>query len=169
MTEPYVKIGKLLKCVGTSGALKVDVEDDFMQDVMDNDHVFVKLNGAYVPYFIESIKENQALILQFEDVEDPESAARFNGLDIFLRSKDIRSKAYYSKKQMSSYVGYDVYHLGNKIGKIDAVEVFPQQLMAKLTYNKKEIYLPLVEALILEVNPKKQTIHMDLPDGILEI
>jgi hypothetical protein len=53
MQSSYSKIGIVQKPVGRDGALKIDVQDDFFDDFIASDHLFIKMNGAFVPWFIE--------------------------------------------------------------------------------------------------------------------
>ena len=43
------------------------------------------------------------------------------------------------------------------------------QWLAKLTYEGKEVLVPLIEQMILDVNVRNKFIRMDLPEGLLEL
>lgn len=83
LSTQFVKIGTILKPVGTSGELKVEIGDEFIEDFVASPHIFVKINGAYVPYFIENIRENNYILFKMEEVDLPEAASRFTLKDIF--------------------------------------------------------------------------------------
>ncbi|MGE9616247.1 MAG: hypothetical protein ACQPRJ_01515 [Solitalea-like symbiont of Acarus siro] len=62
--------------------------------------------------------------------------------------------------------------IDNNIGVIGVVESilrYPQQNLASLSYNGKNILIPLVPDLIVKIDHNKKNIIMALPEGLLEI
>ena len=51
--------------------------------------------------------------------------------------------------------------------KITKVEQYPQQLMAIVIHEGKEILIPLAEAYIEKIDIEKEQIIMTLPEGML--
>ena len=44
----------------------------------------------------------------------------------------------------------------------------PQQLLAQVTYQEKEILIPLNEDFIIKIDNKKKSISLQLPDGLID-
>jgi 16S rRNA processing protein RimM len=66
-------------------------------------------------------------------------------------------------------VGYTIVNAGVEIGVISEIEEYPQQEMATINYNKKDILIPLNEQFIIKLDNKKKVIEMELPEGLLEL
>ncbi|MBK9735721.1 MAG: 16S rRNA processing protein RimM [Saprospiraceae bacterium] len=169
MSESYVKIGTLLKPMGTHGEIKADLAEEFLDDLLKMEHVFIKEDGSYIPYFMESIRETNHLLIKFEDVEGPEAALSFNQKDIFLKKNTVTSQVYANKLEKESLIGYSVFDTDVKIGIITNIEQFPQQIMASVDYRGKTVYIPLVDQLIKKIDDNNAVIHMELPAGILDM
>lgn len=165
----YIKIGQILKPLGTSGELKIDVQDDFFDDIADSDHIFVKVNGHNVPYFIENLRETNHLLLKLEDIDNPESASSFTLKDLYLREKDISSKKYAEQVTKEGWIGYTIFDKETLVGEVLDIEIFPSQIMASVKHDKKNILIPLVDDLIVNIDETKRKITMDLPEGLLNI
>jgi ribosomal 30S subunit maturation factor RimM len=52
---------------------------------------------------------------------------------------------------------------------IDVVREFPEQEMAVIFRNNKEILVPLHADLIVKVDHEKNTVTVSIPDGLLEL
>jgi 16S rRNA processing protein RimM len=169
MAKKYVKIGSLLKPVGTRGEIKTDIPDEFLEDFVNAAHVFILINGSYVPYFIESVRETNQILVKFEDMDDPEEASTVSQKDIFMEEKNITSSEFANQKDKEQLLDYTIISNRENIGTIIAVEIFPQQIMAVVQKDSKPFYLPLVDQFIMEINEEDKIIYMDLPDGILDI
>ena len=169
MAKKYVKIGSLLKPVGTRGEIKTDIPDEFLEDFVNAAHVFILINGSYVPYFIESVRETNQILVKFEDMDDPEEASTVSQKDIFMEEKNITSSEFANQKDKEQLLDYTIISNRENIGTIIAVEIFPQQIMAVVQKDSKPFYLPLVDQFIVEINEEDKIIYMDLPYGILDI
>ena len=165
----YIQIGQLLKPVGTGGEIKVEIDDDFWDELADLGHFFIKINGAFVPYFIEDFRESNHLLMKIENIDSPEDSSKLSLKTMFLRQKDL--KLDYSTKDVSkvTWIGYDVFHGKERVGTIEDIQIFPQQIMAILHVGDKTNMLPLVDEWIVHVSEESKQIIMDLPHGILDI
>ena len=56
-----------------------------------------------------------------------------------------------------------------RIGSIREIVEYPQQLIAVVEYEGKEIMIPLAEQLIIEIDEENQKLVMELPEGILDL
>ena len=173
MNETLVAIGATLQPHGLKGELKVFVEEESEDDLFQAEAVFLTIAGKKIPYFIENIRGGNALIVKFEDVDNLEAAQKIAKKTIEIRVGDRIPDALRVKPPVAEYKhleGYEVHdkYLG-KIGKISEVIEMPHQEMAIVFYNSKERLIPLNEQLIVAVDEKKQTLLLDLPEGILDI
>jgi 16S rRNA processing protein RimM len=55
------------------------------------------------------------------------------------------------------------------IGRTTGILEIPGNDLLRVEYREREILLPIQESIILEINPDKKLIRVDLPDGFLQI
>lgn len=166
----YVKIGNTKKSYGVKGDLRIFVESAYEPDLRAVDVVFLDINGRKVPYFIEQVYENAGLMVKFEEVDSKEAALKLSNKEIFLRKEDLRSDQKEVDLPLTQLVGFHLEDLSvGKIGPIVDVLEMPQQIMAVVEYEGKELLIPLNDQFIQAVFPEKELIQMDLPEGILDL
>jgi 16S rRNA processing protein RimM len=56
-----------------------------------------------------------------------------------------------------------------ELGIVDDMMQMPTQWIAQMNYKGKEVLMPLVEQTIESIDLKKKTLHLDLPEGLLEV
>ncbi len=170
-TSPqYIPIGQILKPTGTQGEIKIDIGEDFWEDIESKNHIFLKLRGSFVPFFIEYVRDtHQSLILKLEEVNAPEDALKFNLKEIYLRENEIISDAYFNKKTKQDLEDYMVYNNEQKVGTIIEIQEHPQQLIAIVNYENKNVMIPLVDEWILKIDDGQKSIHMLFPIELLDI
>ena len=167
--QSYVCIGRLLKPVGTGGELKTEIEDIYWDDFIETSHMFVKIMGNYVPYFIEDIRETNHLLVKIEDIDNPEQASSLGLHEIYLREKDLTSQVYMRQREKWDLEGFTLCDKGEPVGIIETIENHPGQIMAVILYKNQKKHIPLADQLILDIDPESRMLNMDLPQGILEI
>ncbi|MFZ4426702.1 MAG: ribosome maturation factor RimM [Saprospiraceae bacterium] len=169
----FVPIGKLGKSHGVSGALRIFVDERYLDDFLATDLLFVEIEGRKLPFFIEDILEANDLLVKFEEVDSPEAAHRYSGKAVFMREADLQplqAEAAPAGTQFERYIGYQICdrHIGC-IAAIDAVIELPQQFLASVSYKGKEVLLPMHPDLIERVDHQQRQIWMNLPEGILDV
>ncbi len=175
--KKYISIGFTKKCHGVKGDLKVQVEDQYFEDFAKANAIFIEVKGKHVPYFIEKIRSGNDLLLKLEEIDSKESAHQLTSKEIFLQPHQILRVEEREleipeeeKLEFEKYIGYSIIdkELGN-IGEIKEVIEFPQQEMAVIFQDEKEIFIPLHQDLLEKIEEKKQYIHMNLPEGLLDL
>jgi 16S rRNA processing protein RimM len=56
-----------------------------------------------------------------------------------------------------------------ELGEILEINEFPQQFIATLNYQSKEIMFPLNDDFIVEIDKKANVLRIDLPEGLLDV
>ncbi len=167
--ETFVEIGKTLKPHGVKGELKVSVEDAYWEDFNNTKAVFITTLGQKLPYFVKQIQDaNNATILKLEGIDTKEMALSLSSMPIFMRDADVSVEVTEEGLVYGFLEGYLIKDkmLGD-VGKIEEVIELPQQEMAVVIYENKEILIPLNEHLIIEIDEKLERVLMDLPEGLL--
>ena len=165
--ENFIQIGQIKKPFGLKGELKVDLEANYDSSFKKASVIFLKERGNHTPYFVEYVNKESGYLLKLEDVDNPEQAKKLSKQIVYLRASDVEIKTPVLDANLKGFEIHD--ETEGFIGEILAIEEYPQQLIALVTYKEKEILLPLTEALILGIDPEERVILMDLPDGILEL
>lgn len=168
MKEKYVSVGTFQKPIGLEGELKADIREEFQEEFVQCDHIFVLEQGSYVPWFIEDMRYSGFLIVKLEEVDTPEVASRFTLADIYIKSSTIVSPELTARIGKQNWVGYSLYDNDTKLGIIDEIVLYPGQELAGLVFNTKKILIPLADALITSVDHTSKTIHMSLPEGLYD-
>ena len=170
LMEEYVNIGKMGKTHGTNGELKCQVKDPYLDDFFDAEVVFLALQGNKVPFFIAASRGEGTLIVKFEEVDSREDALPLAGAELFLRAADLAAGPPDILPDFSFLEGFRIIdQQAGEVGIIEEVLEFPQQIMAVLQYQGRELLIPLNDAFIIEIDEPAQRILMALPDGLLEL
>lgn len=168
----FTEIGYTKKTYGVNGELKVHIEDRYLEDFLAAGVVFLEVGGGKAPFFLEQVRETNALVVKFEEVDTPEEATPLTGRALYLRQEDLLAEETGDEPASGffRYEGFTVIdrHAGT-VGVIEEVVEFPQQIMAIIPVKGREILIPLHDAFILAVRESARILEMDLPEGLLEL
>lgn len=163
-------IGYITKTRGLKGELQLYFEfADYTE--LDLDVLFIEVNKKLVPYFIESIKlhENSTAYLNLEDIDHVDKAQSLLKKKVYL-PKDKMPERDPDDFRYTDLVGYLVVdEQEGEIGEIVEVEEFPQQFMATVDFDGKELMFPLSDDLILGIDEEEQVIEVELPEGLIDV
>lgn len=168
----YTQIGFTKKTHGIAGELKVFIEEPYEDIFLEADRVFLEIRGAKQPFFIESIRGAGDLIVKFEDIKVREDAILLQSKPVFLPAAEIPDDLDASEPE-PEHAGLTGYLIEDKtagtIGHIREVIEVPQQEMAVVQYQGREILIPLNPLFIQKIDHKAKIVRMDLPEGLLEL
>ncbi len=170
----YVQIGFTQKPHGTGGELKVKIFDEYIEDFLTIETVFLEMKGQKVPWFVENIRGSQDIIVKFEDVEHREKAASIASKELYLRESDILAQQERTiPQEVTPYghlAGFSLWDAEKGLlGVIEEVQQLPGQEMAILEYESKAIMVPLIPAFILSIDAANQKVVVSLPEGLLDL
>ena len=165
-----IRIGKIVATHGLQGSL-------ILTHVVGNatwlkkSHVLMveMQKGSYIPYFIASLKANNnaEYVINIEDIITIEGAKKLVTKHVYVAEEILVGLA---QKSPLLWIGFKVIDAqkGN-IGLVEDVLQTGKQWLAKLTIQNTEVLLPLIDQTITKVDIKTKTLHMTLPDGLLEV
>jgi len=167
----FFLLGKTLKSHGTSGQLRLLVENKLKGYFIPNEFIFLDLNGSKVPYKINDVSEEVHFVLTLEDVDSKEISDSLTNKEIWIPIEKIKARHQHAPKNLkdewSDYFILDQATLHTM--PVLRTEEFPQQLMAVIEWKGKELYIPLHEQLISSIDKKEKIIYMMIPEGLLEL
>jgi 16S rRNA processing protein RimM len=168
-----ISIGYTKKPHGLKGEIKLYVYDRYLEDLLEADLVLLDLKGKHTPFFIEDIRVGNHIIAKFEDINTPEAALAIGSKEMFLREEDLLSDAdrQFDVEQLpfTHCVGYSIYEGEKLLGIIEEIIEYPQQEMAMIHYQNREVLVPLNEHFVKKMDDKNKKIIVELPDGILDL
>ena len=168
--DDYFKLGQIVKKHGLKGELSILLDVDYPENYTELESVFVEVNQALVPFFIEYLQLNDNRgIVKFEGVDDLTCATRLFQTSLFLPIANLPvledGQFYYH-----DIVGYMVFEKSaGQIGRIKKVYEFPNQDLLAVTHQNKEVLIPIHDQIISKVNHALKTIKVNLPEGLLDV
>ncbi len=169
----FVRIGSTGRTRGIDGEIKLYPDDQYLDDLLNAEFLFLERDGNKVPLRVESIREVQDLLVRFSGHNDPTAASKWASAQVYLPVDELTSSSSEVAPSLLEYdqlIGFIIsdVQLGN-IGRIVEVREFPQQEMAVLQHQDRQVLVPLNPVFIIGIDHEKQTVFMDLPAGLLEI
>ncbi|MEL6832529.1 MAG: ribosome maturation factor RimM [Bacteroidota bacterium] len=171
MRKGLVKVGRLGKTHGLQGELKVSLEDQYFDEVVELDSLLVNIGGQPIPYFVEAWRSGGNLV-KLEEVDSKESAALLQQKDLMVAENQVSavSEAPEGITPFDSYINWTIEDATiGLIGTINSIVDLPQHYLAEVAHAGKVVMIPLHEDLISTVDDKQQKILMELPEGLLDL
>jgi 16S rRNA processing protein RimM len=166
----HIKIGKIVATFGVNGQIILQHNLGKKSTFKGVQAIFIEqIKGSLLPYFIKEAKpkneEDNYILL--EDITSKEMAAKLIGKAVWLLHDDFKSIS--NKKSPIALLGYKVISDDEILGIINEVIEQPHQILLTINYKGKEAYLPMHEESLVNINHKSNEVHLNLPDGLLDI
>ncbi len=167
------QLGYVTKPHGLHGEVYIFLDVDFPEAYNEMESVFVAYKNApqtLVPFFIDSLKlsGNKALV-KFEDADTIEQAEALKSAQLYL-PLDTLPKLQEGQFYYHEVIGYTIHdQKAGELGIIREVYAFSAQDTIAMDYKGKEILIPVSDETIQTADHEKQILHVQLPDGLLEI
>jgi len=164
-----IHIGHTRKARGISGSFKLQVFDDYLNDLIKAKALFINLDGSKVPFMIERIEDTNSLVIKVEEIDSPEAAQALLGKEIFLHEEEVSEKSEEASAK-NPLLGFHISDQnGQSVGKIEELLDYPDQILARVEINGKTILIPIHDDLICDLDEKNKTIQLTIADGLLTI
>jgi 16S rRNA processing protein RimM len=169
--KDFFLVGKTLKSHGTAGQLRIMIEERLTSYVKSGLFVFFDIDGSRVPFKVKGVEEGQHFVISLEDVDGRQESDKLAGKEFWVPIEQVKPRHQKSPRNIKAkWEDYTI--LDEKTGSafpILRTEEFPQQLMAIVDVNGKEILIPLHEQLIVDIDKDQKIIRMEIPEGLLEL
>lgn len=166
----YYSIGKIVATHGLNGEVVLEHALGKKTDLRGLETLFIEeTKGSFLPYFLQhsKIKNNEEIYVKLEGINSKESGRRLNQRTVWLLKSDFEK--YAGKSSPISLLGYMMINEGTEIGEVIEVIEQPLQVLCKIIYKGNEALIPLHEESLLQVDKKKKQVHVNLPEGLLDI
>ena len=169
--EELIKIGQFNKPHGVRGELSFTFTDDVF-DRGESPYIVCCIDNIFVPFFIEEyrFKTGTTALIKLVDVESDEAARDFTNLEVFY------PKTYYVENDEEAtpddyFIGFTINDITHgTLGEVTAIDDSTiNVLFVVTTPDDRELLIPVQEAFVRAIDEEERIIHMDLPDGLLDM
>lgn len=169
-TNDFFYIGYISRSRGLKGEIQLFFEFSDYEE-LDLDVLFLEMDRKMVPFFVDTakIQQNSTAYIFLEDIDHIEKAQPLLHKRVYL-PKAKRPERDPDDFRFTDLVGFEAHDSERgPLGKIHAVHSYPQQFVAAVTYQEKEILFPLNEATIVLIDNEKELVQLTLPDGLIDL
>ena len=166
----YISIGKFVAVHGLKGALVLKHVLGKKTALKGVQAVFTEAQkDSYMPWFIQDTKArtDTETLVKLDGLDSPEAAKKLNQKTIWLSKADFEKQA--SESAAISYIGYAVVEDGIVLGTVTEVIEQPHQVLLAIYIGEKEALIPLHQDSLVRVDRTKKEVHVDLPEGLLDL
>ena len=167
-----VEVGYIQKAHGLKGEVIIAFEQEFEETFEEIELIFVDVDGGLVPFFIEEegfrIRNNESAICKLRFIDTLNQAKELIGCKVFaLEHEVIASEDPGVASTLIGMVAFDARF--GEIGTIVRVDDFSGNLVITVNHPRAEIMIPLSDSAITSIDEIKREIHLDCPNGLIEI
>jgi len=170
MSESYRNIGKLVAVFGLSGELVLQHRLGKKTSLKGLKTLFLEeRRDEMLPWFIESIrvKSDQEVFVKLEGLDSKEAARRVVQKEVWLTEDDFEKFA--GRSAPISLVGFRLLDGDVDLGEILEVIEQPHQVLCRIDLAGKEALIPMHEQTLRKIDQKARVVHVELPDGLLDV
>ncbi len=166
----YHSVGKIVATFGVKGEVVLHHSLGKKTSLKGLETIFIEVKkDEMLPYFIEStrIRNDEELYLKFEGIDTKEAAHRLMQKRVWLPQEEFEK--YVAKSAPIMLLGFHIINEGEDIGEILEVIEQPHQLLCRIDLKGREALIPVHEDFLLKIDKKKKQVHVELPEGLLDI
>ncbi|MEI2750801.1 MAG: ribosome maturation factor RimM [Ferruginibacter sp.] len=166
----YFKIGKLAASHGLEGDLVLQHSLGKKTSLKGLEVIYLEEQQEnFMPYFIEktSIKSDTETFVRLEGITNKETARKLTPKEVWLEEQDFNK--FSAKAAPIALLGFTIMDGDQALGEIIEVIEQPHQVLCTIIYKGKEAMIPVHEASLLKIDKKKRIVHVDLPEGLMDI
>jgi len=164
--EDVYRIGKIGKPHGVKGEVSFQFDDDIF-DRTDADFLILELDGILVPFFIEEyrFRSDSLALMKLEGIDTQERARELTNCEVFFPREQQDDEENLS---WAAIIGFTVIdeQTNTPVGTIASVDDSTENVLFEL---EDGTLIPASEDLITNIDTKKRTITIDLPEGLLAL
>jgi 16S rRNA processing protein RimM len=167
-----VEVGYIQKSHGLNGELILAFNKEYEETIEELEFLFVEIDGGLVPFNIEdeglNFKTDESAICKLEFVDTLSKAKDMVGCKVYVFDHAIIE--YEDQGTTSTLIGMRAFDAKfGDIGLISRVDDFSGNLVITVLHPRAEILIPLSDQIISSIDEEKREIHLDCPNGLIEI
>jgi 16S rRNA processing protein RimM len=169
--EDCFYLGKIVTKYSFKGEVVIKLDTDEPELYKNMESVYVEFGSNLVPFFIEksSLHKGNQLRVQFEDVYSEEEADSILKCGIYL-PLDLLPKLEGDKFYFHEVIGFKIIDASfGEVGEIVHINDKAAQPLFEIDRKGKEIFIPMIDDFIKEVDRTKKQIHVETPEGLIDL
>lgn len=162
-------LGTVTRSHGLKGAFKINITVEGDPQLKENEPIFIRLQGGSVPFFVQEVfmRSANSVVVKVEDVDSIEATDRFIGKAVELPTEQFSEPEQDDPNSLIGFAVHDINH--GAIGIISGVMPLPQHPVLEVEKDGKEILIPYVEDVIIEIELQKKQVNVETPDGLIDL
>lgn len=173
LTE-IAEAGHFNKAHGIKGEISATLDIDV--DLSEVKCIVVSVEGIFVPFFVSACRPKTAdtCLLMIDGIDSEAKAQQFNNRPFYILRTDIPEDEEDDDEDglyASDLVGYRIVDetLGD-IGVISGINDSTQNVLFIVeTDGGDEIFIPVTDEFIEEIDSDSETVRTDLPEGLIDL
>ena len=164
--DELVEIGCFRKPHGVKGEIAATSVLPF-DDLRQFPFLVCCIDGIYVPFFVLSLrfKGQDSVLIMFDGIDDENKAKKLSNKKIYVLKKDLPET---DEVYCEYFIGYDILDAnGGLVGKIIGVDDSTANVLFVVGHGEREIYVPVADDFICDIDEVNHRIVMELPDGMV--
>ena len=164
----YLTIGKVVGTHGIRGHLKVLSHADSLDPFAPGKRLVLSHKGRPNRVFsvVSSRPHKRVVLLALQGIHTIEDAEPWVGCELRV-SKETLPTLTEGNYYWFEIIGMDVYTVdGRSLGRVEAIFPTGSNDVYVVREGKKEILIPAIGSVVVEIDKKNQIIRVDLPEGL---
>ena len=163
------EVGYIARTHGLKGGVIININQQFELPLVRGIALFVQQGSILIPYFIKeaSVKGDKAYVT-FDDVVSVEQAKPLTKHPVYL-PREARPKLRGAEFYDDEVEGFTVLLGTQVLGQVAEVVWSGTQRMLEVKGTVKDLLIPINTTFIVTVNRVTRTIHVELPEGFLDL
>ncbi|HEY3388616.1 MAG TPA: ribosome maturation factor RimM [Prolixibacteraceae bacterium] len=170
--DDCVEVGYIQKPHGLKGEVVLAFEKEFEETIEELEFLFIEVDGGLVPFCIEdeglNFRNDESAICKLAFVDTLSKAKDLVGCKVYAFDRDVIDSE--DQGIVSTLVGMRIFDAKfGDIGLISRVDDFSGNLVITVDHPRAEIMIPLSDEVITSVDDEKREMHLNCPNGLIEI
>jgi 16S rRNA processing protein RimM len=167
-----LEVGYIQKPHGLKGEVVFAFEKEFEETFEDLELLFIDVDGGLVPFFIDDegvrYRSDESAICKLELINSVEKAKELVGCKVYVWENEVITSD--DQGVASVLIGMAAFDAKfGELGLVSRVDDFSGNLVITIAHPKAEIMIPLSDQVIVSIDEVKREIHLDCPNGLIEI
>ena len=169
--EDCFYLGKIVRKHSFKGEVVIKLDTDEPELYQNMESIFVDLGNNLIPFFIEKslLQKGNQLRTRFQGISSEEDADAILKSDVYLPIELLPpltgNKFYYHE-----VIGFTIVDSKyGEVGRLVNVNDKAAQPLFEIEKDEKEIFIPMIDEFIKNVDRVKKQITVSTPDGLIDL
>lgn len=147
----------------------------FTNDIFDRtegEYLICEIDGILVPFFMEEYryKNDTTALMKLEGVDSDTDAREFTNLDVYYPKEFFDEEELEEEYTWDYFVGFRVIDDEHgELGEITHVDETTINVLLQIEKDGEELLVPAVEEFINGIDHEHRILHVQLPEGLIDI